>query len=551
MSTTPTVPTNDGTQAPAQQSATGQQQPGFSDLLMKILNQPTVVPSRQQGAPPDNGPNQLHYQSQSVGHPTSETDHGHFTSAAILNGVMNGLTQVYNKKEQDKHNAAQADLQRAMQAQQANQQLQLAVAQTQDPATKKMLQEAMAKNNSVLESVASGKHATYIRKALGSVANPMGGEANSKHVQMVHQAATATANRTNLLERAFHALKGGGAKGTVPVQPQQQTQQRMPSADTAAGTGQMAPTGPQQTVPQAQPQQQAQPPAMAGPSFNNGSQGTPQTVAQTPKVSPAVQQLQKGLDNWSIYTVGSNTVRDQALHEYMELVKSGVIPKAKDLAQMNHWNAQDQIAMEKLKLGPEMAQLAAQTHLSVAVLQANSRIAVERIRAANRLKIATIMRSNPKTETAGLKLQASVLQSELGNGNQRLGSLDQAIAAQQKVIDGLTTTLRPKDVLRDLTTGPKKRDENAAHLKSAQDDLKKLQTEREQKHFQLVEIQNRLLNLGAQGAGDAGTGSDSTTINFNDSSPETAGQDSTESFDKIFDALKGDSDDSSEGAEQE
>jgi hypothetical protein len=81
--------------------------------------------------------------------------------------------------------------------------------------------------------------------------------------------------------------------------------------------------------------------------------------------------------------------------------------------------------------------------------------------------------------------------------------------------------------------------------------LKKLQTEREQKHFQLVEIQNRLLNLGAQGAGDAGTGSDSTTINFNDSSPETAGQDSTESFDKIFDALKGDSDDSSEGAEQE
>jgi len=162
------------------------------------------------------------------------------------------------------------------------------------------------------------------------------------------------------------------------------------------------------------------------------------------------------------------------------------------------------------------------------------------------------MRNNPKTEVAGLKLQASVLQSELGDGNQRLGTLDQSIAAQQKVIDDIQhPPINVGKSIHDLRTGFSDSKELQAHLKTATAELEKLKAEKQQKHFQLVEIQNRLLNLGAQGAGDGGTGSGSTTINFNDSSPEAAGQDSTESFDKIFDSLKGDSDGSSEGAEQE
>ena len=557
MSTTPTVPTNDGTQAPVQQSQTGQQQPGFSDLLMKILNQPMVVPGRQQGAPPDKGPNQLQYQSQSVGRRTSETDHGHFTAAAILNGVMSGLTQVYNKKEQDKHNAAQADLQRAMQAAQANQQLQTAIAQAQDPATKKMLQDAFEKNNAVLESVASGKHSAYIKKALGAIANPMGGEANPKQVQMVHQAATATANRTNLLQRAFGALKGGGAKGTVPVQPQTQ---QMPSANTAAGTGQMAPTAQQpQQAQQSVPAQQsvnAQPPAMGGPSFNGGSQGTPQTVAQAPKLSPAAQQIQKGLDNWSVYTVASNPVRDQALKEYMELVKVGVIPKAKDLAQMEHWNAQDHIAVEKLKLASNLAQVAAQTHLSVAAIQANARIAVEQIKAQNRLRIASqlVGSKQVKTQVAGLKLQASVLQSQVGNGTTP-GTLDRAIAEQEKYVESLKSktqlSANPVKMYDALKTGPSARGAAQAQLTDAQKKLDALKKDKEQKQYQLVETQNRLLVMGEQGAGDAGTDGGNLTINFNDESSEAAGQDSTGDFDKIFSLLnsKGEGDGEAASAE--
>jgi hypothetical protein len=574
--------------------------PTMSPYLQQILAQQQYMLTQTQQMPHMKEANQVSVPG-SIGPQVQQAGQkgGKQNAAALINGLMQGMGKIYNKHQADKQAAVQSDLQRAMQLQGSNQQLGQLLQQLQQlppaaqtPATKQQImqiQQSLQSNQQNMNSIATGKNGKALQKILGGVGNPM--EASDPaHAQMIQKSAGEVAQKQGLTQKLMQHFMHSQAKqgqaqpqGTMPVggqpnaggignltnqrpqgiNPQVQAQGGQPQGGQVPMSAQQPQGAPQlqNLAPSGQPQTPGAG-ALGGGAVQNFSDGMQVNPQAAPQKITAGQRLAQGLDQYTVYGVGRNTYRDEALKEYMELTKAGAIMKPKDIAELmekhghntaleQHWGRQDIVNQNRIIQAGNIAEIAAKSRLSTAVIQANSHLAVERIRAENRLKVATIMRNNPKTEVAGLKLQASVLQSELGDGNQRLGSLDQSIAAQQKVIDGLTTTLGPKDVLRDLTTGPKKRAENAAHLKSAQDDLKKLQTEREQKHFQLVEIQNRLLNLGAQGAGDGGTGSGSTTINFNDSSPEAAGQDSTESFDKIFDALKGDSDGSSEGAEQE